>query len=81
VPSRLSEHPSSVIGALPRGTTIMDSLDFELNLLGTNHPRTGEVPHRMHTQPYHESQVAASRIQLTNSSTQPSKTYVPMYEY
>ena len=57
VPSRLSENPASVIGHVPpittaaTGATLMDTLDFELDLLGTNNPGSRIPPYGTLSQP------------------------------
>jgi len=65
VPSRITDRTSSVIGGkLPASTgpTLMDSLDFELDMLGTNNTRS-ELPYRQSSKPVGSTQ------QLSNNLT------------
>lgn len=53
VPSRITDRTSSIIGnTLPTQTApaLMDSLDLELDILGTNNPRS-ELPYRQSSKP------------------------------
>lgn len=47
VQSRLTDRTSSIVGQTlpaPTGVTLMDSLDFDLDLLGANHTRAQPAP-------------------------------------
>ncbi|CAF5148230.1 unnamed protein product, partial [Rotaria magnacalcarata] len=53
VSSRLTNHTGSLIGTTvpaTTGATLMDSLDYELDVLGTNNTRS-QIPHRRESNP------------------------------
>jgi hypothetical protein len=64
VPSRITDRTSSIIdNKVPTrtGATLMDSLDFQLNMLGNNNNRS-EIPYRQLSKP------VAPTKQLSNMS-------------
>lgn len=66
VPSRLSDHPPSVAGATipaPTGETFLDSLDFELDILGATNTRP-TIPYRAKADLLQESRPPAALTQL-----------------
>ncbi|UJR37923.1 hypothetical protein I4U23_030609 [Adineta vaga] len=70
VPSRLSEVPATLIGGTaPAATTdtLIDSLDFELDLFGAAHTRHG-LPYRTMTQLLQDSKPPAPLTQFKNPS-------------
>ncbi|CAF4371318.1 unnamed protein product [Rotaria sp. Silwood2] len=72
VPSRLSDHPSSIVGAkvpAPTGETLIDSLDFELDLLGATNTRHA-IPYPTNTQLLQEPKPPIPLTQLNNTVTQ-----------
>jgi hypothetical protein len=78
VPSRLSEHPSSVVGIPapgPTGETLIDSLDFELDLFGASNTRHA-IPYRTNTQTIQEFKPPAPLTQYSNPLTQPAMTHM-----
>ncbi len=71
VPSRLSEHQSSVVPTsvpAPSGETLIDSLDFELDLFGATNTRHA-IPYRTNPQLLQQSKPPAPLTQLTNPLT------------
>ena len=71
VPSRLSEHPGNMIGPsipAPSGETLMDSLDFELDMLRTTNTRPS-IPYRSDPQLFQESKPPAPLTQITHPLT------------
>lgn len=71
VPSRLSDHTTTVLGPVPpapTADTLIDSLDFELDLLGATNTRHA-IPYRTNTQTFDASKPPASLTQLTNPLT------------
>ena len=71
VPSRLSDHATNALGTAPTGGVLMDSLDFELDLMGTD--KNGQrSSHPSHIQ-------ALSNHQSAVSWTQPTSTYLNLY--
>ncbi|CAF3439196.1 unnamed protein product [Rotaria sp. Silwood1] len=76
VPSRLSDHPSSIIGTTvpaPTGETLIDSLDFELDLFGATNTRH-KISYQPNTQLFPESKPPAPLTQLINPVTQSPMT-------
>ncbi|CAF1247358.1 unnamed protein product [Adineta ricciae] len=79
VPSRLSEVPAPLVeGTAPTMTTdtLIDSLDFELDLLGAAHTRH-RFPYRTTTQLLQDSKPPAPLTQLQNPSKPFSLTNAP----
>jgi hypothetical protein len=75
VPSRLSEHRSSIVGVpapAPTGETLIDSLDFELDLLGATNARHA-VPYQTKTQ-LQEYKPPAPLTQITHPVAQSPMT-------
>ena len=70
VPSRLSEVPISAIDASAppiTAETLIDSLDFELDLIGATNTRNG-IPYQTNAQFLKEFKPPAPLTQLTNPS-------------
>jgi hypothetical protein len=75
VPSRLSDHHSTVVGTsvpAPTGETLIDSLDFELDILGATNARHA-IPYRTNKQ-LQETKPPAPLTQLTHPVTQSPMT-------
>lgn len=71
VPSRLSEHPSTVVVPqvpAPTGETLIDSLDFELDILGAGNTRS-TMPFRTNPRSIQNSKPPAPLTQMTNPIT------------
>ncbi|CAF4107842.1 unnamed protein product, partial [Rotaria sordida] len=76
VPSRLSEHPSSIVGTTvpaSTGETLIDSLDFELDLFGATNTRH-TIPYQTSTQLLQGSKPPALLTQLPNPVIQSPMT-------
>ena len=71
VPSRLSEHPGNAIGQsvpAPTGGALIDSLDFELDMLGATNTRP-TIPYRSNPQLFQEPKAPAPLTQMNNPLT------------
>ncbi|CAF5174383.1 unnamed protein product, partial [Rotaria magnacalcarata] len=79
VPSRLSDHRTSIIGTssvpAPTGEALIDSLDFELDLFGATNTRAA-IPYRANTHFLQETKPSAPLVQLTNPVEQTPMTNI-----
>ncbi|CAM2698713.1 unnamed protein product [Rotaria socialis] len=79
VPSRLSDHQTSIIGTssvpAPTGEALIDSLDFELDFLGATNTRAA-IPYRANPHLLQETKPSAPLMQLTNPVEQTPMTNI-----